>query len=822
MVDDEDITALEKIITLIQEFLNKNPIRKDKINYKRIQERVNESKQFDDKDNQLKFESFLKILKKLNKLIRKEIFPELFFLVGGHGGISINDIGFCEFDAPKFAMQRLLEKMKLAIETEMPYNIEVAMSCLAWINKIEPELIEKFIELFKRGRFEIINPTYSQPYSLLIGLESNIKQFEFGFKVLEQFGLSCQSYWASESSLHPQIPQLLKGFNLKYGSLRCRLLGTSPSTHSGHIMWRGLDDTEIETISDQSGIFNGEYWHGAFFKEFPTLLFQAVARPFLEHMIYSSIDDFINLYPYQEEIWRLARFSDVFGKFLLFSEYFNSTKCDGNYKFKRDDFYLGDYIFVPNDLFLNNRKSEICLISAEIVNYFLGIFNEKSNDRFLENAWRDLLQTQAHDNYAVPYIQPGDYSAMQLSNEVFNELEISPIKIPIADLSIELQKKLQVSCGEFITKGLIKIANGLGEVTEEESILQQFIVINYSNVQRHDIVSIPTNLGEVTDLSLIQNEKNCEFYYKDSNLKFIADVPPLGYAIYSLLKQKTRSSGNGEFYYEIEISKDGEAIQIMYKDYGIYRLEFGCGIEYQLFVEKEIENRIEKSTILRGKIKNQTFKLEIHQYHKVNRLEFVLNSNQLKEIILQPKIPMKKSIINYPFGVEETKRSKIQTLDFLLLLGDSNGIVFMVMNSQRFLIDRETFTIRNLINSKGQFEFAITLIDENRVRSALHCVNAYQFRLFGTEIDRSLKFDRKSDSFLSIQGANVQLINLWRRQNSSFLRILNPTYCNHELVIKGPKVENLTEISLAENEIKKIENNKLEVGPWKILNLKLN
>ncbi|GAH07619.1 unnamed protein product, partial [marine sediment metagenome] len=161
-----------------------------------------------------------------------------YYIFGGHGGVIINNIGFCEFDSPEFAMKRLIERMKLAIKTRMPYNIEVALCCFEWLKNQYPNKISEFIKRFKQGRFEIINPSYSQPYNLIIGEESNIKQFEYGLKVLNELGLDCRIYYCSEVSLHPQIPQILKGFNIDFCSLRTRLLGTCPSTNSGKISFQ--------------------------------------------------------------------------------------------------------------------------------------------------------------------------------------------------------------------------------------------------------------------------------------------------------------------------------------------------------------------------------------------------------------------------------------------------------------------------------------------------------------------------------------------------------------------------------------------------------
>jgi hypothetical protein len=145
----------------------------------------------------------------------------------------------------------------------------------------------------------------------------------------------------------------------------------------------------------------------------------------------------------------------------------------------------------------------------------------------------------------------------------------------------------------------------------------------------------------------------------------------------------------------------------------------------------------------------------------------------------------------------------------------------MVKNSQRFLIDRVNFTIRNIITPNSKFEFAILIPDDPKVRSAIHQSNAFQFKLLGVKFDRSYEFPKKSGSFLSIH-LPVILINLWRRKNQSYLRLCNSSYCDQELEISSPLFPNLMkEIDFTYEELKVLSENKITIRPWKIVTLKL-
>jgi len=816
----EDIKAFYNVLNLIKEFSDKNPIRKEKVNYAQIKGEIQSLEEMISKGDLLDNTILLRILKKLKSIIKNEVRPELFFLVTGHGGIIIEDVGFCEFDDPKFAITRLIERMKLALATNMPYNIEVAMCCLEWLNRNYPEEISEFVQLFTRGKFEIINPTYSQPYSLIIGAESNIKQFEYGLKILKQLGIPYDIYYCSEASLHPQVPQLLRGFNIKYGSLRTRLLGTCPTTHSGHINWVGLDDTSIESMTDQSGVFNGEIWHGTFFREFPNLLFQAVARPFLSCILYSSLEDFIMPLAYQEDIWRVSRFSEIFGKFILSSEFFQLTEIDGEFKFSRDLFFLGNYIFNPTDLFLYNKNCEINLISAEILNCVLGLFTEESADAMLEDLWAKLLLTQAHDNYAVPDMHAGDYSANQLSKEEYKQLNLGSKKLSISKLSIEIQKEVQIRCVEFIREVLKKLAIYLGTQSKEHQV--SLMVFNCNAFSRQDIISIPIELENPNRVQLISDNAIISFHYCNSKLEFVSEVPPVGYKFFSLIEQDLANPNEkGEFFYSLTLSDDRKTLFLKFKDNGVCEITFGSAFDYELTIAKYSKNSIEERFNISGKIKNNNFTLEVVQYTRVNRLEFILDSNNLKEIVLNPSIPILKTIINYPFGIEETHRSKIETLDFLWLQGENQGIIFLIKNSQRFIINRNNFAVRNIINLQGKFEFAISITEENELTKAYDYIDTYQYRLIGIELQEQYEFSKTSDSFLSI-AKPLRLINLWRRQGQCYMRVFNPGEFENHFELTGIWAENeLKEIDLNYNDLRAIINGKSRMPPWRIMTLKL-
>jgi len=831
---NNDIQAMEEVFKLIKSFIEKIPMKNTHLKLKRLLKKINELKNLPDNNLESKLRIFKDILKKLKKIIQQYVSPEIAFIVGGHGGIVIDNIGYCEFDDPVFAISTLLDIMNLAIVNRIPYNIEIAISCIEWLMETHPNYITKFLELFKTGQFEIINPTYSQPYNLIIGPESNIKQFEYGLRILKKLKIPVKIYHCTETSLHPQIPQILKGFNINYCSLKTRLLGTCPTSPSGCIEWIGLDDTKIITSTDLPGLYNGEYWHGTFYREIPNMLFQALSRPFFKTILFSSIEDFIMPLKYQKEVWRISGFLDIFGKFILSSNFSEILEVNGAFKYSRDMFSLADNIFSVNKLFLLNKNCEIMLITAEILNAIMYYVNDSSNDEFFDGLWKNLLLIQAHDVYAVPFINPGDYSSYQLNDELYKKMNISKEKISISELSIKLAEKLINKSQDFIIECLHKLANKSRiEKNKMDTDTLKFLVFNPTIIPRKDIFSIDIdlNITDLNNLKLIDDNNNeYKFEYSDSTLKFTPKIDPLSYSFYYLThedknknrkKNKDNIKQHESFFYDIEISEDKKSILIKYNHDFVYELYFEIKEDYILNIKEQTTNTIEKIYLISGRNKHRLFELKIIQYNGINRLEFELKAQKIDGIIIKPKIEISKTFVNYPFGIEETKRSKIQSLDFLFLRGSPYNLIYCQKNSQQFIINLNNKSFINKMNSKCEYFFFISITDNNEISDIYNYITCYYYRLIGIAFYDNYKYKAQKSSFLNLS-STVNLINLWRRKNGIYLRLFNPSSKSQNISINGILTNEYTFLTdLTLSEISELPSNNIKINGFKIMTLKI-
>lgn len=108
---------------------------------------------------------------------------------------------------------------------------------------------QKLRPLISQGRIEILGGTYTEPYAQLVGWQSNIRQFAEGLAAIhDALGQRVDTFIAEEIFFHPQVPQLLRLFGLKYASLNGQNNGSLPFLDQALISWEGLDGTMISTI----------------------------------------------------------------------------------------------------------------------------------------------------------------------------------------------------------------------------------------------------------------------------------------------------------------------------------------------------------------------------------------------------------------------------------------------------------------------------------------------------------------------------------------------------------------------------------------------
>jgi hypothetical protein len=187
--------------------------------------------------------------------------PDIYLLHGIHGNILFPDAGYCEFDNPAKAWQHIqhwcdmVSRAKGNLQSwqdSFPVGFEVGIASLEEMAKTYPVW-----PLLQASGVDIINPLYAEPYLRHCAEESTMRQFEMGLDILNNHELGARVFASSEHALHPQLPQLLKGFGINFVFATARLAGGAPTSYHPRVTWEGLDGTEIDAIAQQSGLLNG-------------------------------------------------------------------------------------------------------------------------------------------------------------------------------------------------------------------------------------------------------------------------------------------------------------------------------------------------------------------------------------------------------------------------------------------------------------------------------------------------------------------------------------------------------------------------------------
>nr|MDO8109701.1 hypothetical protein [Candidatus Sigynarchaeota archaeon] len=288
-----------------------------------------------------------------------------------------------------------------------PVGFEIGLVSLEELGKKYPVW-----DLLKENNVEIINPLYAEPYLRHICEESNIRQFEFGLDVMEAHDLKSRVYATSEHALHPQIPQLLRGFGIEYAFASARLAGGAPTSYHPKLLWEGLDGTTIPAIASQSGLPNGHVWHGKLFEELPELIFAAVARPDLQQVVYVNIEDFANPMPgsgdVAKHIVEFERAKIYFRSFLNLAK--SNLPVSRQVRWSIEDFPIRS---MDSNLIHGARRCEDFLVQVEATDALLTALGSEPHETEINQAWKNLMIAQNHDAYVVPFTTPGMYSEFQ-------------------------------------------------------------------------------------------------------------------------------------------------------------------------------------------------------------------------------------------------------------------------------------------------------------------------------------------------------------------------------------------------------------------------
>jgi len=256
----------------------------------------------------------------------------------------------------------------------------------------------------------VVGASYGQPYGLFHGGESNIRQRVYGVRaVWRLLGVRPRTFWEEEFDFFPQLPQMLRGVGFEYASLYFQWTWHTPQMPIETIpaiWWQGQDGSQLLAATR-----NGLNLH-----QWPEDFAGRLDGPLPREMPAAGIQQWLELMPSPDWMCRAElllpqlRELQSHPEFELrpatLSEYLEVARPYAEpRRYTLDDVFHGMSLGKNGDRMRRlSRRAEQTLLAAEALAATYGLFGRPypSWDVYpvweLEEAWRELLAAQHHDN----------------------------------------------------------------------------------------------------------------------------------------------------------------------------------------------------------------------------------------------------------------------------------------------------------------------------------------------------------------------------------------------------------------------------------------
>jgi alpha-mannosidase len=273
-----------------------------------------------------------------------------------------------------------------------------------------PETVARLRAAIQSGSVEVAGASYGQPYGLFHGGESNIRQRIYGARTVRRlFGVWPRTFWEEEFDFFPQLPQILKGVGFQYASLFFQWTWHTPHLPKEKlpaIWWEGQDGSRL--LASPHSDLNLHQWP----EEFAGLL----EDPELRQRPLPCLVQWLELMPSPDWMCRsevilpplrgLLEHPQFSVKPVHLPEFLELAKDLAEpRRYSLDEVFHGMSLGKNGDLFRRlSRRAEATLLAAESISALYAFFGRPypSWDVYptweLEEAWRELLSAQHHDN----------------------------------------------------------------------------------------------------------------------------------------------------------------------------------------------------------------------------------------------------------------------------------------------------------------------------------------------------------------------------------------------------------------------------------------
>ncbi len=306
-----------------------------------------------------------------------------------------------------------------------------------------PEELADLKQAVQEGWMEPVGCSYGQPYGLFHGGESNVRQRVYGVRTaMRVLGYRPKTFWEEEFDFFPQLPQMLRGVGLDGAALYFQWTWHTPEVPfeaAPVVWWEGHDGSRILTATRNR--LNLHQWP----EDFQILLDElaeygpeevlrrgatpgnadggddkALSASKMSRDVPPLILQWLELMPSQDWMCRselmIPKMKQLLDderfevQFATLGQYLERQRESGTgdvpvRKYSLDQVWHGMTLGKNGDFMRKeSERTERTLLEAEALHAILGVFGRPYANWDVypvwefEEAWRELLSAQHHDN----------------------------------------------------------------------------------------------------------------------------------------------------------------------------------------------------------------------------------------------------------------------------------------------------------------------------------------------------------------------------------------------------------------------------------------
>lgn len=473
-----------------------------------------------------------------------------YFIDGYHGGIW----GHFPYKYASFI------KGEMQKYPEWKVNLEIEPVTWDSIQAVDPDgygfIRCQLMDSSYTARMEYVNPAYGQPYMFNISGESIIRQLAYGMRTLRRHfpGVTFSTYSSEEPCFTTALPGILHSFGFQYASLKNpnTCWGGYTAAHGGEMLqWVGPDGSAIRTVPRYATekLEKGSTWQTNAWRNDPAYISDAMAYGIRRPVGMCLQDAGWTQGPWLGSREALQTAPHTNTTYTTWRHYFKeilkgSTKdkraaAIPDWKLSQEDIHVS---LVWGGQILQRvaaavRQTENKLVSAEMVAALNHHFYQTPwPGQALDKAWTNLLLSQHHDTWIVPYNKKHGITWQQ-------------------QVDLWTDTALHIS-DSILSAGTV--ANGFSAKKRNTGI-RELRVYNTSGRERTSMVHYSFSMSAVRPMAspLLLDPDGHPVQYqieeapeiqptggsKQITLHFEATAPSLGYATYQLVLHPVKAPG---------------------------------------------------------------------------------------------------------------------------------------------------------------------------------------------------------------------------------------------------------------------------------------